>query len=93
MAEGLHSNRNINVWCYIRMDKIRNYYVRGSLKVALVTEKIKSKRLACYGHIMRRNKNNVTKRMLRSKKRWADYVIEEIIGVKGLACTLKACWS
>jgi hypothetical protein len=33
------------------MDRIRNEYIRGSLKVASVTEKIRSKRLAWYGQL------------------------------------------
>jgi hypothetical protein len=36
-----------------RMDRIRNENIRGSLKVAPVTEKMKSNRLAWYGHVMR----------------------------------------
>jgi hypothetical protein len=33
------------------MEKIRNEYIRGSFKVAQVTEKMRSNRLAWYGHI------------------------------------------
>ena len=42
-----------------RMDKIRNEYIRGSLKVAPVTEKLCGNRLSWYGHVMRRNEENV----------------------------------
>ncbi|KAA5655339.1 hypothetical protein F3G58_31385, partial [Pseudomonas aeruginosa] len=66
-----------------RMDRIRNEYVRGSLKVAPVTEKLRSARLGWYGHVMRRNENEVGKRVLtmnvegyrgrgRPKKKWMD---------------------
>jgi hypothetical protein len=41
-----------------RIDRIRNKYIRGSLKVAPVTEKIRSKRLAWYGHVMQRDEGD-----------------------------------
>jgi hypothetical protein len=37
-----------------RMNRIRNEYTRGSLKVAPATEKMRSNQLAWYGHAMRR---------------------------------------
>jgi hypothetical protein len=69
----------------IRMDRIRNEYIRGSLKVAPVTEKMKSNRLAWYGHVMRWDESHITKRVMsvnvdghpsrsRTKKRWMDCV-------------------
>jgi hypothetical protein len=36
----------------------------GSLKVAPVTEKMRSHRLAWYGHVMRRDESHITKRMM-----------------------------
>ena len=50
-----------------RMDKVRNEYLRGSLKVAHVTEKLRGRRLRWYGHVMRRDESYVTKRMLNCK--------------------------
>jgi hypothetical protein len=47
------------------MDKIRNEYIRGSSKVAQVTEKITSNRLAWHEHVMRRDKSHTTKRVMR----------------------------
>jgi hypothetical protein len=47
-----------------RMDRVRNEYIRGSLKVALVTEKMRSNRLAWYGLVMRRDENDITKRAM-----------------------------
>ncbi|XP_045764478.1 uncharacterized protein LOC123866821, partial [Maniola jurtina] len=47
-----------------RMDMIRNEYIRGSLKVAPVVEKMRSNRLAWYGHVMRREESHITRRML-----------------------------
>ncbi|KAJ8710705.1 hypothetical protein PYW08_009220 [Mythimna loreyi] len=68
-----------------RMDKVRNEYIRGSLKVAPVTEKLKGNSLSWYGHVKRRDETHVTKRVLslhvdgwrgrgRPKKRWMDCV-------------------
>jgi hypothetical protein len=37
-----------------RMDKVRNEYIRGSLKVAPITEKLKRNRLSWYRHVTRR---------------------------------------
>ncbi|KAJ8733615.1 hypothetical protein PYW07_014166 [Mythimna separata] len=68
-----------------RMDKVRYEYIRGSLRVAPVTEKFKGNRLYWYGHVKRRDEMHVTKRVLnlqvdvwrgsgRPKKRWMDCV-------------------
>jgi hypothetical protein len=46
------------------MDIIKNEYFRGSLSVAPVTEKMRSNRLAWCGHVMRRNENHITKRVM-----------------------------
>jgi hypothetical protein len=46
------------------MDRIRNEYIRGSLKVAPVTEIMRSNRLAWYGDIMRRDESHITKRVM-----------------------------
>ncbi|KAJ8720942.1 hypothetical protein PYW08_006407 [Mythimna loreyi] len=67
------------------MDKVRNGHIRGSLKVAPVTEKLKENRLSRSGHVKRRDETHVTKRVLslhvdgwrgrgRPKKRWMDCV-------------------
>jgi hypothetical protein len=37
--------------------------LRGSLKVAPITEKLKGSRLSWYGHVMRREENHVTRRL------------------------------
>jgi hypothetical protein len=40
-----------------RMYRIRNEFIRGSLKIALVTEKMRSNRLAWYGLVMRKDES------------------------------------
>jgi hypothetical protein len=71
------------------MDRIKNEYIRGSLKVAPVTEKMRSKGLAWYGHVIRRDESHITKREMSMnvdghpsrgppKKRWMDCVKDDI---------------
>ncbi|KAJ8712229.1 hypothetical protein PYW07_015359 [Mythimna separata] len=66
-----------------RMNKLRNECIRGSLKVAPVTEKLEGNGLSWYER--RRDETHVTKRVLnlhvdgwkgigRPKKRWIDCV-------------------
>ncbi|XP_045542031.1 uncharacterized protein LOC123723448 [Papilio machaon] len=43
------------------LDKIRNEYIRGSFKVAPITEKLKEKRLRWFGHIQRRPDDHMIK--------------------------------
>lgn len=45
-------------------DKVRNEYMRGSFKVAPITDKILESRLRWYGHVMRRPKDYVVKKCL-----------------------------
>jgi hypothetical protein len=49
---------------WTKIDIIRNEYIRGSLKIAPVTEEMKSNRLAWYRHLMRRNASHITKRVM-----------------------------
>jgi hypothetical protein len=46
-----------------RMDRIRDN-IRGSMKVASVTEKMKRTRLALYGQVMWRHQSHMTKRVI-----------------------------
>jgi hypothetical protein len=77
------------------MDRIRNEYIRGNLKVAPVSEKMRSNRLAWYEHVMRRDESHITKRVMtlnvdghpsrgRPRKRWMDCVKEDM-KIKGVS--------
>ncbi|PZC81077.1 hypothetical protein B5X24_HaOG213417 [Helicoverpa armigera] len=81
-----------------RMDKVRNDYIRGSLKVAPVTEKMRSRRLSWYGHVMRRDDTHATKCVLsmnvdgwrgrgRPKKRWMD-CLKDDMNRKGVSVSM-----
>jgi hypothetical protein len=69
--------------------------IRGSLKVASVTEKMRSNKLAWYGHVMRRDESHIIKRVMtmnvdghpsrvRSRKRWMDCVKDDL-KIKGVS--------
>ena len=88
-----------------RMDRIRNEYIRGSLKVAPVTEKLCGNRLSWYGHVLRRNEENVVRRVLsmdvdgyksrrRPKKRWMECVNDDMVrkGVTTEMTTNRGVW-
>ena len=47
-----------------RKDKIRNEYVRGTAKIAKLGDKLWNARLRWYGHVKRREKSYVVKRMM-----------------------------
>jgi hypothetical protein len=52
-----------SMWGVTRMDKVKNEYMRGNLK-APITEKLKGNCLSWYGHVMRREENHVTRRVM-----------------------------
>jgi hypothetical protein len=77
-----------------RMYRIRNEYIR-SLKVAPVFEKMRSNRVAWYGHVMRRDESHITKTVMtmnvdghpsrgRPRKRWMDCVKDDM-EIKGVS--------
>ena len=66
-------------------DRVRNEHIRGSLKIAPVSMKIKESRLRWYGHLRRREDEHPTRLMMdmaipgrrrrgRPKLRWLDCV-------------------
>ncbi|PZC79580.1 hypothetical protein B5X24_HaOG216245 [Helicoverpa armigera] len=83
-----------------RMDRVRNEYIRGSLKVAPVSEKLRGNRLSWYGHVMRRNESHVVSKVMsmnvdgysgrgRPKKRWMDCVKVDMVR-KNVTCEMTA---
>ena len=78
-----------------RKDKIRNEYVRGTVKIAKLGDKLQNARLRWYGHVKRREKDSVGKRMLeiavlgrrkrgRPRRKWMDLVRKdmEMVGAR-----------
>ena len=72
-----------------RKDKIRNEYVRKTVKIAKLGDKLWNARLCWYGHVKRREKDYVGKRMMemvvpgrrkrgRPRRRWMDLVREDM---------------
>ena len=47
-----------------RKVKIKNKYVRGTVKIAKLGDKLRNARLRCYGHVKRREEDYVGKRMM-----------------------------
>ena len=81
-----------------RKDKIRNEYIRGTVKVDRLGIKMREGRLRWYGHVMRRDQEYVGRKMMemellgkrrrgRPKKRFLD-VVKENIGEVGAKETL-----
>ena len=48
----------------MRMDRIRNEYVRGTAHVGRVGDKVREARLGWFGHVLRRDAGYVGRRML-----------------------------
>ena len=72
-----------------RKDKIRNKYIRGTVKVERLGIKIKEGRLRWYGHVMRRDQEYVGRKMMemelpekrkkgRPKRRFLDVVKKDM---------------
>ena len=78
-----------------RMDRIRNSFIRGSLHVGSIADKVREARLRWYGHVKRREMDYVGQRVLkmvipgkrkrgRPKRRYMDALVEDmkVAGVK-----------
>ncbi|KAI5715080.1 hypothetical protein M8J77_010243 [Diaphorina citri] len=72
-----------------RMDRIRNEYIRGSVKVGPIGKKIQESRMRWFGHLERRDEDYIGKQIEkleirgrrkrgRPKKRWKDKVNEDL---------------
>ena len=72
-----------------RKDKIRNEYIRGTVKVERLGMKMRKGRLRWYGHIMRRDEEYVGRKMMeielpgkrkrgKPKRRFLDIVKEDM---------------
>ena len=79
----------------MRKDKIRNEYIRGTVKVERLGIKMREGRLRWHGHVMRRDRQYVGRKMMgmelpgkrkrgRPKRRFLDVVKEDMgeVGVK-----------
>ena len=71
------------------MDRIRNEYIRGSMKVKAISQKVKESRLRWYGHVKRREPEHPTRRVMemnppgrrrlgRPALRWKDCIARDM---------------
>ena len=78
-----------------RKDKIRNEYMRGTVKIAKLGDKLRNARLHWYGHVKRREEGYIGKTMMemaapgkrkreRPRRRWMDLAREDMerVGAK-----------
>ncbi|GBP54795.1 hypothetical protein EVAR_87867_1 [Eumeta japonica] len=52
-----------------RFDKVRNKYTIGSFKVAPVVDKLCENRMTLFGHVMRRDKESIVRKVLLCQRR------------------------
>ena len=75
---------------HTRLDRIENSKIREKMRVTEVHRKIQEKRLRWYGHMLRREKDHVTRKTLdmvvegkrksgRPRRRWMDCVKEDLM--------------
>ena len=72
-----------------RKDKIRNEYMKGTAKIAMLGDKLRDARLRWYGHVNRKEEGYVGKRIMEmvvpgrrkrggTKRRWMDLAREDM---------------
>ena len=89
----------------MRKDKIRNEYIRNTVKVERLGIRMKEGRLRWYGHVMRRYQEYIGRKMMemellgkrkigRPKRRFLDIVKEDIreVGVKEMDVEDRMVW-
>ena len=89
----------------MRKDKIRNEYIRGTVKVKGLGMKMTESRLRWYGHVMREDQEYVGRKMMqmelpgkrkerdqRPKKRFLDVVKEDMVGAKETDVENRTAW-
>jgi hypothetical protein len=75
-------------------DKIRNEYVRGSINVSTIVNKMRENKFRWFGHVMRQEETKAVRVVMkmnvegkrrrgRPKKRWLD-IIENDMGAVGM---------
>ena len=88
-----------------RKDKIRNEYIRSTVKVEQLGTKMREGRLRWYGHVMRRDQEYVGRKMMemelqekrrrgKPKKRFLDVVKEDMeeVGAKDTDVKDRTVW-
>ena len=88
-----------------RKDKIRNEYIRGTVRIERLGMKVREGRLRWYGHVMRRDQEYVRRKMTemelpgkrkrgRPKRRFLDVVKEDMgeVGVKETNVENRTVW-
>ena len=88
-----------------RKDKIRNEYIRGTVKVERLGMKMREDRLRWYGHVMRRDQEYIGRKMMemelpgkrkrgKPKKRFLNVMKEDMqeVGAKETAVEDRTVW-
>ena len=88
-----------------REDRIRNEYIRGSLKVVEVSKKVQEARLRWYGHVKRSSEEQIAREAMegevqgrrrrgRPKIRWKDRIAADMAerGLSGDDCEDRGNW-
>ncbi|KAL1450107.1 hypothetical protein WDU94_002559 [Cyamophila willieti] len=88
-----------------RLDRIRNEVIRNKLKVTEVSKKIQERRLQWYGHVERRDLEEIKKRVERMvvrgrkgrgrpKKRWKNIIFRDLHekNLSGIEVHNRAAW-
>ena len=88
-----------------RKDKIRNEFIRGTIKVKWLGMKMREGRLRWYGHVMRRDQEYVGRKIMemellgkrkrgRPKRRFLDVVTEDMgeVGARDTNIENKTVW-